>query len=194
MAPATSDDTDLVVISRRLVAARERSGLTLDETASASGMSKAHLSRLESGDRQPSIATLIAVARALDTPVSWLLGEDSDSTSLAIHGPETGTLVNGMLVAPASGFGGSSLLEAVRIVVDTDRAPSSPVSHPGEEWVYVADGVLHLEYDGELVAVEQGHCAHFDAERPHRLSANDGRVEVLLVTVDRPKTLRNLHR
>jgi transcriptional regulator with XRE-family HTH domain len=38
----------LVSIGERLRSARERAGLTLDQTAELSGLSKAHLSRLES--------------------------------------------------------------------------------------------------------------------------------------------------
>ena len=58
----------LISVGQRLRAARERVGLTLDQTAELSGLSKAHLSRLESAERQPSIAALLSLSGALGNP------------------------------------------------------------------------------------------------------------------------------
>jgi transcriptional regulator with XRE-family HTH domain len=54
--------TVLSSISERFRAARERAGYTLDELATLTGLSKAHLSRLESAERQPSIAALLTIS------------------------------------------------------------------------------------------------------------------------------------
>ena len=51
-------EATFVSIGERLKAARERAGYTLDDLAALTGLSKAHLSRLESAERQPSIAAL----------------------------------------------------------------------------------------------------------------------------------------
>ncbi len=55
----------LVSVGERLRTARERVGLTLEQTAELSGLSKAHLSRLESAERQPSIAALLSLSTHL---------------------------------------------------------------------------------------------------------------------------------
>src|SRR5216684_5562634 len=60
----------------RLRSAREARGLTLDQLSASTGISKAHLSRLESGARQPSVGILVELAAALGTRVGALLGED----------------------------------------------------------------------------------------------------------------------
>ena len=62
----------------RLRAAREARGLTLDQLSASTGVSKAHLSRLESGERQPSVGILVELAAALGTRVGALFGEDAD--------------------------------------------------------------------------------------------------------------------
>src|SRR6202046_4357797 len=61
----------------RLRSAREARGLTLDQLSASTGISKAHLSRLESGARQPSVGILVELAGALGTRVGTLLGEDA---------------------------------------------------------------------------------------------------------------------
>jgi len=188
-------DSMLVSIGERLRAARERSGYTLDQLATLTGLSKAHLSRLESAERQPSLATLLSFGKALGIPVSWLLGEDQSDLPLSIDGgDERRRDVAGLHVAPFSGYSGSTQLEALRMTIDVDRIPSAPASHGGEEWLYVLKGTLRLEYDGSTHLVSVGSSAHFDAERPHRLGAVDRTTEVLIVVADGRKPLPLVHR
>jgi transcriptional regulator with XRE-family HTH domain len=184
----------LVSIGERLRAARESAGLTLDQTAELSGLSKAHLSRLESAERQPSIAALLTLADALGTPVSTLLGEQHTGTTLAISTDgEPRRESKGLAIASCSGYPGSTALEALRLTVDPDRPPTVPARHRGEEWLYVLHGILRLEYDGETHHLGPGVSAHFDADRPHRLGAEGEAVEVLLVAAKDARNVQNIH-
>lgn len=193
--PSVLEDVDYASIGERLRAARERSGYTLDELSGLTGFSKAHLSRLESAARQPSIGALLTCARALGVPVSRLLGEDGSPAPIAIHdGAESSHEVAGLEIAAVSGFNGSSILEALRMRITADRPPSEPAQHRGEEWLYVVSGTLGLEYDGEQYVVDAGACAHLAAERPHRLCAIGPEVEVLVVAADGWRALRGTHR
>jgi transcriptional regulator with XRE-family HTH domain len=179
--------SDLAVsaLGERLRAAREARGLTLDQLSASVGVSKAHLSRLESGDRQPSVGILVEVAAALGTRVSVLLGEDAAGTTLATFVPDAPRLaVAGLEIAPGSGFPGSRALEALRVHVPCDREPPAPAHHRGEEWIYVLRGVLRLEFDGLLHELRQDTAAHFDATRPHRFSAEGAGADLLLVSAD----------
>src|SRR5580700_8212984 len=172
-------------LGERLRAAREARGLTLDQLSASVGVSKAHLSRLESGDRQPSVGILVEVAAALGTRVSVLLGEDVAGTTLATFAPDTPRLeVAGLEIAPGSGFPGSRALEALRVHVPSDRKPPAPAHHRGEEWIYVLRGVLELEFDSLLHDLPPGTAAHFDATRPHRFSAGGAGADLLLVSAD----------
>jgi quercetin dioxygenase-like cupin family protein len=56
--------------------------------------------------------------------------------------------------------------------------------HHGEEFLYVLKGPLELEYDGVLHELTTGTTAHFDARRPHRMSAASIAAEVLLVCAE----------
>jgi transcriptional regulator with XRE-family HTH domain len=185
-------DAVLTSIAEGLREERIRAGLTLEQLALRSDLSIAHLSRLESGDRQPSIAALITLSRALGISMSALLGEGKGSSPLAVYDEDEPTHVaNGLAVSALSGFPGSSSLEALRIVIETDRVPPPFAQHRGEEWIYVVRGRLRLEYGDETHYVECGASAHFDAEQPHRLGAEGATTEVLVVAVDAPQDLRN---
>ena len=191
---ARAADVVLVSIGERLRAARERVGLTLDQTAELSGLSKAHLSRLESAERQPSIAALLALSGAVGTPVSALLGEQPESTPFTVStGDEPRIESRGLLIASCSGYAGSSAIDALRITVLAERPPTVPARHPGEEWLYVLEGTLRLEYDGAVYSIGRGSSAHFDSERPHRLGAEGEAAEVLLVAATHARNVQRIH-
>jgi transcriptional regulator with XRE-family HTH domain len=184
-------DTALSSIGDCLRATREEQSLTLDQAAELSGISKSHLSRLESSERQPSVASLLALAGAYGVPVGALFGETQGGAPLTISpASQARRESNGLSVAPCSGYAGSSVIDALRVTVSSDRPPPAPTRHPGEEWLYVLSGTLTLEYDGELHHLEPGTAAHFNAEVPHRLGAVKSNAEVLLVAA---KPVRNLH-
>jgi quercetin dioxygenase-like cupin family protein len=178
-------------IGEYLKAAREEQGLTLEQASELSGISKSHLSRLESSERQPSVAVLLALSSALGVSVGALFGESEVTGPVAISFPgEPRRESNGLYIAPCSGYSGSNVIDALRITVDPDRPTPAPTRHPGEEWLYVLSGRLRLEFDGQAYFLESGAAAHFNAEVPHRLGAEGASTEVLLVAA---KPHRNLH-
>jgi mannose-6-phosphate isomerase-like protein (cupin superfamily) len=182
----------LITIADSLREERTRAGLTLEQLAQRAELSTAHLSRLESGDRQPSVAALIALSRALGVSMSTLLGERRGAPAVATYARGTPTHeANGLTIAPCSGFPGSTTLEALQITIGPDREPPEPARHRGEEWIFVLAGRLRLEFDGQVHLLEPGATAHFDANRPHRLGAEGGPAEVLVVAADAPSDFRN---
>jgi transcriptional regulator with XRE-family HTH domain len=182
----------LTSIAETLHEERIRAGLTLEQLALRAGLSTAHLSRLESGARQPSIAALITLSRALGISVSMLLGEGKGGTALAVYSDgQPSQVANGLTVSSCSGFPGSSSLEALRITIELDRIPPPFARHRGEEWIHVLSGLLRLEYADETHYLEPGSSAHFDADQPHRLGAVGTTTEVLVVAADVSQDLRN---
>jgi transcriptional regulator with XRE-family HTH domain len=62
---------------------RDARGLTLQQLAINSGLTKSYLSRVENGQRDPTILTLESIANALHIPVNLiiLLAEDENDLS-----------------------------------------------------------------------------------------------------------------
>ena len=184
-------DSALVTIGDSLRAARETRGLNLEQAAELSGISKSHLSRLESSERQPSVASLLTLSDAYGVPVGTLFGEAEGNATITVSPPDQPRHSSkGLAIAACSGYPGSSVIDALRLSIDSDREPPIPVRHAGEEWLYVLSGTLRLEYDGEIHLLSAGSAAHFNAEVPHRLAADTSTAEVLLVAA---KPVRNLH-
>src|SRR6266446_3573148 len=72
ISPSSIED-DPSVLGAILKRLRIQRGWTLAELASLTKLSKPYLSRLESGQRQPSLAALLTLGRIFDTPIRSLL-------------------------------------------------------------------------------------------------------------------------
>jgi len=80
---------ELHVVAPQLRGLRRRASLTLEAAARAAGLSPAHLSRLETGQRQPSLPMLLALARIYGTTVSELLAMNKGGERLdVVNSPE----------------------------------------------------------------------------------------------------------
>jgi transcriptional regulator with XRE-family HTH domain len=161
-------------VADRIRQRRERARLTLDQTATAAGLSKGYLSRVERGHRQPSLAALLAIAGALGTTVAGLLD----------HAPagQADALTNDGLLVEALQHEATGPLQAFRLTVPARRPAGDLVAHPGSECMYVLSGTLQLEVGGETYLLTANDSLTFDTERPHRVSAvGDDDAIVLLV-------------
>ncbi len=160
--------------------------MTLEGLAAAAGTSAAHLSRLESGERQPSLDGALRLALALGVPFSELFEEPEE--------PGPGTVVRGdeAPVHERGGFrvqhlvpeAGPEGISAVKVVYPADRVADDGLNeHEGQEWLYMLKGRLRLTLGAERTVLRPGDAAFFDARLPHRfdvLSEED--AEVLMVS------------
>ena len=71
-------DVELVLehLTAQLRLQRARRGLSIEDLAGASGVSRSMISDIERGAKVPSVLVLARLATALDVTVSRLLGED----------------------------------------------------------------------------------------------------------------------
>jgi len=65
---------DAAQVGRNIRTQRERAGLSLSQLSSATGISKAHLVRLETKPANPSLELLQRIAEALDVTIADLVG------------------------------------------------------------------------------------------------------------------------
>lgn len=157
-------------LGERLREQRRRTGLTLETAAARVGLSPAHLSRLETSKRQPSLPVLLGLARAYGIAVETLLGEDAGGPSPIVRGPEAHpTQAGGWTYRPAGTPGRA--MQMLRVHIPPQVQDAVVRVHPGEEWLYVLSGRLALNLDRDRHLLEPGDAAHFDSMRPHQLAA-----------------------
>ncbi|MFF3466827.1 helix-turn-helix domain-containing protein [Streptomyces sp. NPDC001984] len=172
---------DLPAVAPQLRSLRRRAGLTLEAAARSAGLSPAHLSRLETGQRQPSLPMLLALARIYGTTVSELLGETvADRDAIVRAADMEPTRAGGWTYWQAGAPGRG--MQALRVRVPHGSQGDIVRVHPGEEWLYVLTGRLRLRLGDAVHLLAPGDSAHFDSLTPHRLAAEDhDGVELLFV-------------
>ncbi|MGW5481962.1 helix-turn-helix domain-containing protein [Streptomyces sp. NPDC004008] len=163
---------DLPAVAPQLRALRRRASLTLEAAARAAGLSPAHLSRLETGQRQPSLPMLLALARVYSTTVSELLGESVADRDAIVRAPAIEPTRAGGWTYWQAGAPGRGM-QALRVHVPHGTQGDIVRVHPGEEWLYVLKGRLRLRLGDTAHVLEPGDSAHFDSLTPHRLAAAD---------------------
>lgn len=174
---------EIAEIPERIGRLRRRHGWTLERLSGETGLSKAYLGRLEAGERQPSLAALMALARAFGIAVSDLVGRSEAAGDIVVRGArvreEHG---NGLRYRPLSPPTAGGALEAMRVVVPAGRRPDRMYEHAGQEWLYVLSGRLVLSLGAREHTLDPGDAAQFDAQTPHRLTAvGEADVDLLLV-------------
>lgn len=190
--PVGGLEAGLAGLGARLRKLRGERGWRLEDLAERTGLSRAYLSRLEGEERQPSLSSLFAVARAYDVPLSSLFEPEPEVENLVVVRAVDGTPQrgNGLLYSRLSDGGWAFNLQPLRVVIPAEREGEALYRHEGEQWLYVLSGRLRLGIGGEEVVLGPGDAAHFDADRPHRFGALDGReAEAIVVACAIPYLL-----
>ena len=176
----------LAGVGPKLRRTRRERGITLEELAAAAGTSAAHLSRLESGERQPSLEGLLRLALALKVPFTELVAEpDEPGPGMVLRGGEAPVYEGrGFRIQPLVPAAGPENIAAVKVIFPADRvADTERQAHDGQEWLYMLKGRLRLTLGTARTILEPGDAAYFDARLPHTfdvLSEED--AEVLMVS------------
>ncbi|WP_229051515.1 helix-turn-helix domain-containing protein [Aeromicrobium sp. Leaf350] len=170
-------------VGPRLRALRVARGTTLATLADDTGISVSTLSRLESGQRRPTLELLLPLARAHQVSLDEL-----------VDAPETGDprvrpkpiVRHGRTFIPLTRRPGG--LQAFKMIIPAHDPPEpyEPRVHEGYEWIYVLSGRLHLELAGKVTDVGPGEVVEFDTRTPH-VVANRGDTPIELLALFGPQ-------
>ena len=172
----------------KLRAARRRRGLSLREASGLAGLSVSHLSAIERGTRNISLAGLQRLAVALGISVSDLFGSSSGSGRL-VHAGRRPVLDTGdRRVRVESLAVGAQLLEPHLYVVQPGGGSEGSYHHDGEEMVYVLRGEVEFWLNElERHVVRPGDCLTFPSSLRHRWR-NCGAERLEMLWVNTPIT------
>jgi transcriptional regulator with XRE-family HTH domain len=176
MEPAAEIPDVLAQVGPRLKNLRIRRGITLTSLAAQTGISKSTLSRLESGQRKPSLELLLPLAAAYQVRLDELVGAPEVGDPRIRFKPRTR---NGRLVFPLTQQ--SSRLAVWKVVIPPERERNLR-THDGYEWLYVLSGQMRLILGEHDITMGPGEVAEFDTSIPHWFGPTNGEpVEILSV-------------
>jgi transcriptional regulator with XRE-family HTH domain len=163
------DDADVLgsvlsAVGGRLRALRLQRGATLSQLSATTGISVSTLSRLEAGQRKPTLELLLPLARAHQVPLDELVGAPETGDPRVHPKPyERG----GVTVVPLTRRpGGIRAFKQIYPPGWPGREPEQQ-SHEGYEWLYVLSGRLRMLLGEHDVVLTAGEVVEFDTHVPH---------------------------
>jgi transcriptional regulator with XRE-family HTH domain len=179
--------------------------ISREDLAARSGLNSELIRRIEEDGLIPDLAPLVKISRALGVRLGTLLddheesgpvitraadrtdaarfvtGASSDSSADAVTGDTRQGL---QFNALASDKGGRHMEP---FIVDIDpKAEQVKSSHEGEEFIYVMEGKLKLEYGMNSHELFAGDSVYYDSIVPHRVFAADENPVKILAVVYTP--------
>ena len=159
-------------LGAKLGQARAERGWSLAELARRAGVSTASVHKIEKSGMTPTIATLMKIAAALGTNVSYFIDEGvAVPAAMVVRRDERARLYTsktGITLDNVSGrYGRYRLAGAEARLEPLASSGPDPMRHPGEELVYLLEGTMCFTVDGEVIDLEPGDSIHFRTDRPH---------------------------
>jgi transcriptional regulator with XRE-family HTH domain len=168
-------------------ALRRERGWTLEMLAERSGVSRAMISKLERGEKNPTLVVAARVAEGLGVSLSQLVGvEDKRKVvvvprerRMTMRDPETG--FERQLLSPS--FGGRGVEFVRNVVPEGSTSGKFPPHRRGvEEYLVVERGRMRAVVGGEEYVLDEGDAVYFEADVAHRFdNAGEGECSYYLV-------------
>src|ERR671914_228296 len=170
---------------------RRRRGLTLEELAGLSGGSRAMISKLERGEKNPTLVVAAKVGGGLGVTLSRLAGAEERrevfvvprERRMVMRDPESG--FERQLLSP--NFAGRGV-EFIRneIPEGSTSGEFPPHRRDVEEHIVVERGSLRAKLGGEEYLLREGDALYFEADLPRRFdNAGEGECSYYLVISSR---------
>ena len=155
-------------LGARLRTRRLELSLTLKDVAEGAGLSVGFISQVERGLTAPSLSSLSAIARVLDTHLTRFLTSPSGA-SPSTHRDQRPVYTvddNAMTYERISAAFPGSVLNSV-IIHEPPGHRTEPIRHDGEEVFYILDGAITVYVDGDVTVLEAGDSIHFASTKRH---------------------------
>lgn len=176
-------------IVKNIKSIRQKQEISLERLAKLTGLTKGYLSKIENSHKAPPFSTLIKIAYALNTEVNLLIAEDSDMPK------DVNPCIirkNERKIVLTEGEEYTYHYEALAYrklgrnmepyIIEGDFNEKPPVSHEGEEFVYILEGSQEFIYDGTRYVLNEGDSIYFESRIPHAVrSLGDKKAMALVV-------------
>lgn len=182
----------------RVKALRKRRGLSLTKLAEMTALSAGYISQLERNLTQPSMATMIKLARCFGVSVQWFFATEpkpkpEDSKYIVRKTNRLPLSYQGGIIDELLPFRSGAGIELIYCRIPPGSASGADMHvQVGEEAGYVLHGQLKLEIGDETFLLTEGDGFAFSGGEPHRFS-NPGDEETVVLWAITPPEFWSIH-
>jgi transcriptional regulator with XRE-family HTH domain len=182
-------------LGRKIRDLRLRRGLTVQQLAAASGLSKGFISQVENGRTSPSLATLRDLSLALKTSVAYLVVEEEQVPHVVRvrERPRVHVGGNTSKVEVLSAQPKRNLELLMAELPPGMSAGDKRHYHHGEECLLCLEGSVSVTCGDHRLVLEAGDSCHYDGRLPHAIE-NCGRGAARVIIAITPAAFEPLIR
>ncbi len=166
--PSKKDKIQKNTLGEKLRARRRELGLTLQTVANRAGLTVGFISQIERDLTAPSLSSLVSVSQVLEMHVSEFLSQPKGDKSITRQDERRAYAVgnNSMSYERLSSNFAGNVLRSV-LVHEPPGHKGEPISHDGEEMLFVLSGMLTAEIGGIHTILKTGDSIHFPSTTTH---------------------------
>ncbi|MBO4332755.1 MAG: helix-turn-helix transcriptional regulator [Paludibacteraceae bacterium] len=183
-----------IIVGEKIKSIREQKQLTVEALSERSGVSEEVINFIENEKDIPALAPLIKISRGLGVRLGTFL-DDSEELGPVVtraNNMPAGISLSNNSCASQEGMNYYSLaqsksgrhMEPFFITLEEGEKKDFPASaHEGEEFIYVLDGELELDYGKSQYRLGKGDSIYFDSIVKHHLHAAAGKKATFIAVL-----------
>lgn len=183
-------------VGSKIKGLRELRSVSIEELSERTGLSAEQITKIEAGDVAASLTPLLKIARGLGCRLGTFL-DDTSITGPVVSTPtkanDSGVRFvgagdrNGLVFHALAANKADRNMEPFIIDVNPPANNNYEVSsHEGEEFMYVLEGELEIDYGRKLYHLQAGQSIYYDSIVPHHVHAAGGKAARILAVVYAP--------
>ena len=187
------------IIGEKIKGLREMKNLSLEEVAERSGLSITQIRRIEGNDEFPSLAPLIKIARVLGVRLGTFLDDQQElgpvvsrkksmdeKKGIRFSNNAKTEHRNMFYYALSQDKSGRHMEPFLIDIQPVDTADFVPSMHEGEEFIFVLEGCIEINYGKDTYVLEEGDSIYYDSIVAHHVHAADGQPARILGVIYTP--------
>jgi len=182
------------IVGSKIKGLRESKNISIDDVAERSGLSKEQIVSIENDEHLPSLGPLIKIARALGVRLGTFLDDNNDLGPVVCRAEEHNSSIsfsNGTSDARkhmeyfslAKRKAGRSMEPFIINIQASEEKQFKLSAHEGEEFIYVLEGELEIDYGKTKYVLKEGDSIYYDSIVEHHVHGADGKPAKILALV-----------
>ena len=183
MTPDTKEELKRLGLGRKISALREKKGIALSKMSAETGVQEVLLNQIEADVVAPTVATLLNISKLLGIGIDYFFAETlSDEAIEVVRKDERRVIAmpdhkkNARLVYAYESLAyhmADKHMEPfmVEFSLDVPEADLVPLSHSGEEFLYLLEGEVEFITEEKRIRLAAGDSLYFHSKIPHVLRA-----------------------
>jgi len=187
------------IIGDKIKRLRESKNLSVDEVVERTGLDIVQITRIESNEELPSLAPLIKIARVLGVRLGTFLDDQqelgpvvcrkedrTDDKGISFSNNARTEHKNMSYFALSQDKSGRHMEPFLIDVMPAKGENFDFSSHEGEEFIFVLEGVIEINYGQDTYLLEEGDSIYYDSIVAHHVHAGEDSPAKILGVIYTP--------